>query len=298
MVVGACVNNLLLNPGFELPLVSGQNIQYWTELPSEGSVKQGTGYQADGVNGAFIGPGEKLYQDVTATAGRVYTYTFWAGTHDPTQNEVMALQFLNASGVAIAQQVAAIDYDVDDDHTPPRVTLYSLQMIAPAGSAKVRVIGQNTGNNIFKLDANCLTDGVTTGSAPTPTATSTPTKTPTPTPTLTPTRTPTRTPTVTPSPTPVSLRPILECVKRIGNDQYIAYFGYKNENPFAVTLAIGEKNKFSPNPQNRGQPTVFQPGRTPSYPNAAFNVSFNGSNLVWSLDGRTVTASSSSERCP
>ena len=54
-----------------------------------------------------------------------------------------------------------IDYDVDLDTTPPRMTQYSLQGVAPAGTAKVRVIGQNNGNNIFKLDANCLSDGVT-----------------------------------------------------------------------------------------------------------------------------------------
>ena len=192
--VGTCNNNLLQNPGFELPLVAGQNIQYWTELPYEGRVKQGTGWQADGVNSAFIGPGEKLYQDVTATAGRAYTYTFWAGTHDPNQNEVVALQFLNASNAVIGQQVVNIDYDVDDDHTPPRITLYSVQMTAPAGSVKVRVIGQNSGNNIFKLDANCLTSGG--AGAPTATAAPTATKTVTPSPTATKTPTPSPTPLV------------------------------------------------------------------------------------------------------
>ena len=201
--VSTCNNNLLQNPGFEMPLVSGQNIQFWTELPFEGSVLIGTGYQADGVNSAFILPSAKLYQDVTATAGRAYTYTFWAGTHDPNQNEVMALQFLNASNAVISQQVVNIDYDVDLDLIPPRITPYNLQGMAPAGSAKVRVIGQNGGNNIFKLDANCLTDGVTVLPTVTAVPTATPSRTPSPTPTKTTTPTPTMTRTPTPSPTPL-----------------------------------------------------------------------------------------------
>ena len=210
---GTCSNNLLQNPGFEVALVAGQNIRFWTELPFEGSVLQGTGYQADGVNSAFIGPLTKLYQDVAATAGRTYTYTFWAGTHNPNQSEVMALQFLNASNAVIGQQVVNIDYDVDLDNTPPRITRYNMQMVAPAGSVKVRVIGQNSGNNIFKLDANCLMDGVTVVLPPTPTATKTvaPTPTQTKTPTVTPTKTVTPTPTQTKTATPTATPLVQVC---------------------------------------------------------------------------------------
>ena len=93
----------------------------------------------------------------------------------------MALQFLNASNAVIGQQVVNIDYDVDNDTTPPRVTQYSLQGVAPAGTVKVRVIGQNSGNDIFKLDANCLVDGVTVLPTATAVPTATPTMTPTPT---------------------------------------------------------------------------------------------------------------------
>ena len=79
----------------------GQNIPFWTELPIEGAITLGTGYQADGAKSAFIGPIGRVYQDVNATAGRTYAYTFWAGTHDPAQNEVVALQFLNGSNAVI-----------------------------------------------------------------------------------------------------------------------------------------------------------------------------------------------------
>ena len=88
---------------------------------------QGTGYPADGVNSAFIGPSRRLYQDVNVGAGRAMSLTFWAGTHDPGQNETMRLQFLNAASNVISQQMVQIDYDVDNDNTPPRVAQYARQ---------------------------------------------------------------------------------------------------------------------------------------------------------------------------
>lgn len=100
-----------------------------------------------------------------------------------------------------------------------------------------------------------------------------------------------------------AVRPILECVADNGNGNYTAHFGYKSDNTVAVTIPIGTNNRFSPLPVDRGQPSIYQPGRTSPYPNAAFQVPFNGGNLVWALKGpdgatRTSTASSSSTRCP
>jgi pimeloyl-ACP methyl ester carboxylesterase len=93
------------------------------------------------------------------------------------------------------------------------------------------------------------------------------------------------------------IRPILECVANNGDGTYTAYFGYKNENATAVSIPIGVDNKFTPGPLLRGQPQTFQPGRTPYYPQAHFSVVFDGSNLVWTLWGRTATASQSSKTC-
>lgn len=93
------------------------------------------------------------------------------------------------------------------------------------------------------------------------------------------------------------VRPILECVANNGNGTYTAYFGYKNDSAADITLLVGTKNKFTPGPQDRGQPTTFLTGRTPFYPNAAFSVPFNGNNLVWTLNGRTATASRTSTAC-
>ena len=95
-----------------------------------------------------------------------------------------------------------------------------------------------------------------------------------------------------------AVRPILECVTPMADGSYSALFGFKNENAFTVKIPVGSNNKFSPSPVNRGQTTAFKPGRIIG----AFRVSFNGSNLVWTLEGpdddrRTATASSKSTRC-
>ncbi|MBX7186278.1 MAG: Ig-like domain repeat protein, partial [Vicinamibacteria bacterium] len=98
------------------------------------------------------------------------------------------------------------------------------------------------------------------------------------------------------------LRPILECVVRHSSSSYTAYFGFKNETSQSISIPVGSSNAFSPAPQNRNQPTTFPKGRSPYYPNAAFSVPFNGSNLTWTLRGpgnhaRSVTAKASSPRC-
>jgi hypothetical protein len=85
--------------------------------------------------------------------------------------------------------------------------------------------------------------------------------TPTPTPTDTATPTPLPPDTPTPGPPTQAVRPVLECVTNHGDGTYTAYFGYKSDNPSPVSLPIGAKNKFSPTLAERGQPTVFQPGR-------------------------------------
>src|SRR5262249_40905619 len=83
-----------------------------------------------------------------------------------------------------------------------------------------------------------------------------------------------------------------------GSGSYTARFGYSNLNTVSVTIPVGANNKFTPTPIDRGQTTVFLPGRQ----RFTFDVPFNGSNLVWSLKGpdnqnRTSTASSNSTPC-
>ena len=78
-----------------------------------------------------------------------------------------------------------------------------------------------------------------------------------------------------------TVAPLLNCVMRNANG---AWFGYDNTTGAAVTIPVGANNYFTPDPQNRGQVTTFQPGRV----NNAFSVTFaaTGSNLgSWLLKG-------------
>jgi hypothetical protein len=98
--------------------------------------------------------------------------------------------------------------------------------------------------------------------------------------------------------TNAAVKPVLECVVNNGGGSYTAWFGYQNLNSVAVTIPVGSNNQFTPTLIDRGQATVFQPGRQHS----VFSVNFNGSNLVWYLkgpdnSGRTYTAASNSTLC-
>jgi hypothetical protein len=89
----------------------------------------------------------------------------------------------------------------------------------------------------------------------------------------------------------------LECIQENEDGSITAFFGYKNRNSFPVEIPIGDENKFLPDPVDRGQPTKFEPGRSPLYPNASFQVVFGGESITWSLDGVSVTASGTSNHC-
>lgn len=92
--------------------------------------------------------------------------------------------------------------------------------------------------------------------------------------------------------------PILECVDLNVNQTITAYFGYDNQNPEPINIPIGPKNKFTPSPQNRGQPSDFEPGMHVS----VFQVTFSDQHLTWSLRGpggveKTIKASTDSPLC-
>lgn len=93
------------------------------------------------------------------------------------------------------------------------------------------------------------------------------------------------------------MSPILECVAKVSDNRYIAYFGFRNNESAPIELPIGPKNSFDQKPFDRGQPTFFAAGRSAPYPKAAFSVVFDGDSLVWQLDGRTSTASRKSHSC-
>ena len=55
------------------------------------------------------------------------------------------------------------------------------------------------------------------------------------------------------------LVPILECVDAAPGGGFLAHFGYQNPNPDQVVAPF--ENTFVPDPADRGQPKVFEPGR-------------------------------------
>ncbi len=93
-----------------------------------------------------------------------------------------------------------------------------------------------------------------------------------------------------------NVRPILECVTQMGDGSYIASFGYLNETDEIVEIPVGPFNTFTPG-GDLGQPTSFPPGRSAFFPDPAFAVPFDGNNLIWTLAGRTATASANSNPC-
>lgn len=93
------------------------------------------------------------------------------------------------------------------------------------------------------------------------------------------------------------LRPVIECVAEIEDGRLVAVFGYKNKKNTIVDIPLGESNKFTPPPIDRGQPTNFLPGRQRRVFAAPLPSDDDGSELVWRLAGRTATASSTTKRC-
>ena len=62
---------------------------------------------------------------------------------------------------------------------------------------------------------------------------------------------------------------------------YAATFGYSSEDTQPSTIDVGDKNRFLPEPEGRGQTTRFEPGNVQK----AFTVTGipNGTALVWSV---------------
>ena len=118
-------------------------------------------------------------------------------------------------------------------------------------------------------------------------------------------------PTLPPQDAGADVAPIVECVVEEGSGSLVAYFGYDNRHGEAVTIPYGETSVITPPAYDQQQPEVYympelvegQPGRTPFYGEEdfhdwAFAVRFDSTETVtWTLGDRTVTVSSSWQRC-
>ncbi|MGH7782866.1 MAG: hypothetical protein ACREO5_03350, partial [Candidatus Binatia bacterium] len=87
--------------------------------------------------------------------------------------------------------------------------------------------------------------------------------------------------TVTESFTPKSIKPVIECVEPAGGLYRKARFGYINLNAEAVTIPVGDGNKFSDGDSDRGQTTTFQSGEIQN----VFEVRYIDNFLTWTLTG-------------
>jgi LPXTG-motif cell wall-anchored protein len=89
------------------------------------------------------------------------------------------------------------------------------------------------------------------------------------------------------------LKPVLTCLDKIDDNNYVAHFGYENTNPQAETVAIGSANNtISGGGTRTGQPSTFQVGTKTDVVQVQFTA---GQQVSWKLGNTTVTASSSSQ---
>jgi uncharacterized repeat protein (TIGR01451 family) len=82
-----------------------------------------------------------------------------------------------------------------------------------------------------------------------------------------------------PKPPTLPISPAVKCVDDNGAT-FEAIFNVTNDNPGAVTVPIGSGNSFSPDPQDRGQPTTFNPGTMESVVKTTAN---RGDSLTWTV---------------
>jgi hypothetical protein len=78
--------------------------------------------------------------------------------------------------------------------------------------------------------------------------------------------------------------------------QLWAVMGYDNRNSESVSIPVSAQNFFSPTPIDRGQPTLFAPGKH----TVEFLVNFSPDlfeELEWTLDGRKVEININTPRC-
>jgi hypothetical protein len=90
----------------------------------------------------------------------------------------------------------------------------------------------------------------------------------------------------------VKVSPILECVATTATG-HEARFGYNNPGPLAMQVFVGNQNRFTSLPNDRGQPTLFLLGRKIN----VFATPIGAGNTVWSLTAKTATATPTSKAC-
>ncbi len=83
---------------------------------------------------------------------------------------------------------------------------------------------------------------------------------------------------------PLRAEPFVDCVFVDTDGTQIALFGYTNPKPDPM---VPNQNHFTPEPADRGQPTVLQPGTH----RGVLAVTFTGNSVTWHLDTNKAKAS-------
>jgi SdrD B-like domain/Secretion system C-terminal sorting domain len=149
---GTCTGNLVLNPGFE----NGTTNWSW----GGGNLSTGNGAVACG---SFSGDLENTTTNSWANqtigtdlaVGTTVNASVWAGTHDNTKNNWVAIEFYNASGAWMSQSVY-IQVDKILANSPTGPQLYNFSAVVPAGAKFTRVAFGGDGS-WTKTDQWCVT---------------------------------------------------------------------------------------------------------------------------------------------
>lgn len=95
-----------------------------------------------------------IYQNVTAKSAHTYELDFYAGTHNPSFSQIVALEFYNPTGTLLRRESVEINHNV---HPTNLLAAYSLSAVAPENTSFLRVIGTTNGDYL-KLDAMELSE--------------------------------------------------------------------------------------------------------------------------------------------
>jgi protocatechuate 3,4-dioxygenase beta subunit len=151
--------NVVLNPGFE----SGTTNWSW----SGGTLAQGTGGVACGTYSGDLNntvATSKAWQTIGTDlfAGTLVNVSVYAGTHDNTFNNWVAVEFLDAANVVLGTSVY-VQVDKILANAPAGPQLYTFSATVPAGAKYTRVAFGGTGS-YTKTDRWCATLTPPTGS--------------------------------------------------------------------------------------------------------------------------------------
>jgi hypothetical protein len=163
--VAACTNGLLQNPSFE------SGINGWTVESGYGNTT--ANYAVDGSNVGYTwwanGAQGRMTQKVTATAGKTYSMSFWAGTHGINNhtafdnNQTVEIRFYNASNTDLGSAaIFTVTHILESNNKVGGP--YTLSATAPAGTTYLKVILRDTTSSsqpATKADALCLTAATT-----------------------------------------------------------------------------------------------------------------------------------------